>query len=620
MPSTIDRITEYLGNATAALDDVNGSAMAATQVLAMLGWAPPPGVDDIGLAQLDVSIIGSRLDELSELRSQENTSDADLALAVAAVVTAVADAYEEIDQIVDSFQATPEYLTATGIRDQFFGRIADLLTIHAIGSIVPAALPVGALLGVFEFKQLPADPAIFQVQHVRQVVRWDRLATLFTDPTQLMREVYGWGTSNFRGNLLVGNIARVVEYISADAAMRAMPRAAEEQVARRQVPEADLDPAAQLFVSIDKGLGATAFDAGLTLYPLRPTTAGGVDGGIGLSPYVFGTTETSFPLSDNLSLVLSGAAMLQGGIALLIRAGKDPEFLTGLIDGGPAASGTPAGAFTMALRSADAAGGRQTLFSAPSRDPRRRRHHRWPRHHRRSQSVGALQAGRRPSAHRIGRCRWFSRGHSSEGWHHDDGGPGGELVAPRRPEHQGRCGPEHGARHPQEGRSAPRRFARARGKGRTARRERHRWRLGRREHRAGQRVGLGYGCRGGAEVRTGQPRPSRSERAVHAAQGHRPVRRCARRADRRRLPFQRRGTKPLRGSDAALDPRQHHAQSLRPHRDADARRQSRLLADRLHHRRRLPPDPAAARIPAAGYRRHGRREPHASIRMSCVRA
>ena len=79
--------------------------------------------------------------------------------------------------------------------------------------------------------------------------------------------VYGWGTPNFRGNLLVGNIARVVEYIAADAAMRAMPRAAEEQIARRQVPEADLDPAAQLFVSLDKGLGATAFDAGAHALP-----------------------------------------------------------------------------------------------------------------------------------------------------------------------------------------------------------------------------------------------------------------------------------------------------------------------------------------------------------------
>jgi hypothetical protein len=342
------------------------STKAATQLLGLLGWAPPPGVDDIGLAQLNLSDVGARIDELTELRSHEETSDADIALGVAAVVGAVADAYEDIDQLVASFQATPEYLTATGIRDQFFGRVADVLTIHAIGSIVPAAIPVGALFGVFEFRQLPADPVIFQVKHVRQVVRWDRLSTLFTDPTQLIRDVYGWGTPNFRGNLLVGNIGRVVEYISAAAAQRALPRAAEEQLAGRAVPEADLDPAAQLFVSLDKGLGAAAFAAGLTLYPLRPSTAGAADGGIGLSPYVFGTAETSFSLSDNLSLVLSGSAALEGGIALLIRAGQDPKFLTGLIEGGPGTSGSLSGAFTMALRSADAAGGRQTLFSAPS--------------------------------------------------------------------------------------------------------------------------------------------------------------------------------------------------------------------------------------------------------------
>src|SRR5215203_4251867 len=366
MPSTIDRVTEYLGNATAALNEVNGSVKSATQVLSLLGWAPPPGVDDIGLTQLSMSGLEARLDDLIELRSQAETSDADLAVAVTALVGAVADAYGRIDQAVASFQATPEYLTATGIRDQFSHRIADLLTIHAIGSNVPPAIPIGALLGIFEFKQLPADPAIFQTKHVRQVLRWDRLANLFTDPTQLVREVYGWGTPNFRGNQLIANIGRVVEYVAADAALRAMPRSAEEQIARRPIPEAELDPAAQLFLSLDKGLGLDAFDAGLTVYPLRPSTAGGVDGGIGLSPYVFGTSQTTFPLSDTLSLVLSGAALLQGGIALLLRAGKDPEFLTGLIDGGPAAPGAPGGAFTMALRSADAAGKRRTLFSAPS--------------------------------------------------------------------------------------------------------------------------------------------------------------------------------------------------------------------------------------------------------------
>ncbi len=367
MPSTIERASEYLGHATAALNKVNGSAKAATQLLALLGWAPPPGVADIGLAAAE-SVDRERTDRRADGASQPRRDVRRRYRARASPQWSARlwTPTTTSSSIVASFQATPEYLTATGIRDQFFGRVADVLTIHAIGSIVPAAIPVGALFGVFEFRQLPADPAIFQVKHVRQVVRWDRLSTLFTDPTQLIRDVYGWGTPNFRGNLLVGNIGRVVEYISADAAQRALPRAAEEQLAGRAVPEADLDPAAQLFVSLDKGLGAAAFAAGLTLYPLRPSTAGAADGGIGLSPYVFGTAETSFSLSDNLSLVLSGSAALEGGIALLIRAGQDPKFLTGLIDGGPGTSGSLSGAFTMALRSADAAGGRQTLFSAPS--------------------------------------------------------------------------------------------------------------------------------------------------------------------------------------------------------------------------------------------------------------
>ena len=97
MPSTIDRVTEYLGTATAALSDVSGSAKSAAQVLSLLGWAPPPGVDDIGLALLDVSTLEARLDELIELRSHDETSDADLALGIVGVVGAVADAYDGIN-------------------------------------------------------------------------------------------------------------------------------------------------------------------------------------------------------------------------------------------------------------------------------------------------------------------------------------------------------------------------------------------------------------------------------------------------------------------------------------------------------------------------------------------
>ena len=194
MTSTIDRAVEHFGGAVAALGSISKRAKAAQQLLALLGWDLPPGVNDIGLAQLDVALLATRLDELTTLRSQPGVSDADLALAIAGVVDAVATSIDDIDTLVDSFELTPDYLSTTHIADEFFDRIANLLLIHAIGSVVPAAVPAATLLGVFEFTHMPADPAVFQVEHVRQVVRWDRLGMLFTDPSKLLTDVYGWGS------------------------------------------------------------------------------------------------------------------------------------------------------------------------------------------------------------------------------------------------------------------------------------------------------------------------------------------------------------------------------------------------------------------------------------------
>jgi hypothetical protein len=365
MTSTFDRVAEHAGRAVAALGQVNQGAEAARQLLGLLGWALPAGADDIGLAQLDVSRLAARLEDLATLRGNPGASDAELAAAVAEAIAALADTIADIEHVVGAFQPSPDYLSATGIADQFFGRLSDLLVIHAIGSVVPVAVPAAALLGIFELTHLPADASIFQVEHVRQTVRWDRLSLLFSDPAGLMRDVYGWGTTDFRGNSLVANIGRVMEFIATDIRLGALPRQTEERLVGRDVPEADTDPSAQLFVSLDKGLGFDAFDAGLSLFALRAGTPGGTDGGIGLAPYAFGTVETRFDLSDHLSLALSASTALQGGIALMLRAGNAPSVLTGLFGGGDAAPGA-LGDITMMLRAGAAAGQRKTLFSAPS--------------------------------------------------------------------------------------------------------------------------------------------------------------------------------------------------------------------------------------------------------------
>jgi hypothetical protein len=130
MASTLDRAIEELARAAADLDDLSDDLRRAGQLLALLGWELPPGVADIGLTRIDVAEVVVRLRELTALRSSETTTELELAAAQAELAIAVAAALEGLEGIAAGFQATPEYLAATDIVDQFFPRLGDFLVIQ----------------------------------------------------------------------------------------------------------------------------------------------------------------------------------------------------------------------------------------------------------------------------------------------------------------------------------------------------------------------------------------------------------------------------------------------------------------------------------------------------------
>ena len=358
---SVERTSENFAGVVAALAQVSGDVEAARQLLALLGWSLPPGIDDIGLTELDLQTLLLRIDELAQLRSVEDSSDVELAAATAGVIGALAEALDGLENVANDLRATPDYLAATGIVDAFFPRLADLLVIMLVGSVAPVAIQIGILLGLIELRLEDADPATFQVKHVRQIVRWDRFGDTLSDPAGIVREVYGWGTPAFDGDALVTNLARVLEHFTTDVRLRPLPLPAEERLTGTAIP-AGAAPGTQLFASLAKGLGADAYDIGATLYPLR-AGPGGNDGGLGLSPYAFGTTAASVALSETLSVVHSASADLEGGLALILRAGREPALLTGVL--GAPSGGSPTAAFAVTLRHAAREGERLELFSAP---------------------------------------------------------------------------------------------------------------------------------------------------------------------------------------------------------------------------------------------------------------
>jgi hypothetical protein len=360
MPGTIDRTGELLSRAIQSLGAVSGDVRAAGQLLALLGWSLPPGINDIGLSQLDVSTLTQKLQALTDVRSRQDASDEEIAAAVAEVLLALTNTLRDLQNLAASLRATPEYLNATHIVDEFFPRLADLLVIQLVGIAAPGVVPLAVLLGIFELNSMPVDPTIFQVMHMRQVVRWDRFDPLFSDPASVMHDVYGWGTPQFNGAAFLTNLGRLVEHFSDSVTFQPLLPDIEERIVGHALPEAHTDPAPQLMISLVRELGFDAAEVGVALFPLRPTTPGGSDGGLGVSPYAFGTTDTTFDVSDTVLLELATTADLEGVVALALRPGTDPQFLTGLLSG---TNSAPA-SFTLTVKNAAPAGQRHVLFSA----------------------------------------------------------------------------------------------------------------------------------------------------------------------------------------------------------------------------------------------------------------
>ena len=295
-------------------------------LLAKLGWDLPPGVEDIGLAALEIERVGTELTHWSELASNPDTPAEDQAIALAKLADAVLDVLDDLSDL--NLQAPQDYLDRTRLKDEFLTRLMDLFVIQSVAISAPEVFDVASLLGWFELERLDADPARFQVPHLHHSVRWSRIPKLFTAPTELFRETYGWGTPEFDPDTLVIRVGAVLQHIAAEVRHRKLPAI---PLARMHTGSSrEHAPQLQLLLPLLGSAGPLSGETGISVFGLPPTTAGGADAGLGLAPYAEGTAAIRLPLSSIFSVGMSAKADLGSGIALVFRPDKDPVLHTDL--------------------------------------------------------------------------------------------------------------------------------------------------------------------------------------------------------------------------------------------------------------------------------------------------
>jgi hypothetical protein len=332
MPSSVDLAIQRVG---ALLSDIGGTLArpdGPAELLALLGWDLPPGAADVGLAALDFTALVSAVENLDAAISIGTSGlelDADYAHVGVELVTFI----NGIDAVVTGFSAAGDYLTKTDIVNQFAVRLLDLIVIRSVQTTTSLPLALLMFLGVVEMHPYDADPTIYQVRHVRHIVHWDRIPRLFGDIKGLLSEVFQWGVANADPTALVLALGSIISGLTSVVQTRALPRQAEAALVGHDVPEADAHPLTQLLLSITKGLDLSGLDVGVSLIGLRPSTDGGTDIGIAFAPYIHGTQDISFPMSDRITFSIDTSLNVDDGIALIFRAGSSPSMRNNLTSG-----------------------------------------------------------------------------------------------------------------------------------------------------------------------------------------------------------------------------------------------------------------------------------------------
>ena len=330
MPSTLDRLSYEAGQLLTFLGTLTSAKSGPAALLNSLGWDLPPGAQDLGFAALDMSNLAQKLDALDQGLS-EGGSDAVLAAQFAEVFLELQRAIAHLRATIAGLSAAGDYLDKTQIKTQVFGRLSSLMVASRIGTISPLAFVLLQFFGVITMRRFSADPSIYQVDHVRVGLDWGALTKLFTDPLGLLKSRYGWGTATFDARGFIVNLNAVVEVLGEPSRVRQLPRRVEEQLSGRSIPEADSNPAGQVIGNFVRGDQSGGFEAGVSLFPLRPTTANGADGGIAVCPFVYGSGEVQFPLSAALTLEFQSTVALDSGVALQFRPGHDMSIKAGLL-------------------------------------------------------------------------------------------------------------------------------------------------------------------------------------------------------------------------------------------------------------------------------------------------
>lgn len=359
----INGATAGVGQLLSYLKEIHDDVGEAKALINLMGWELPPGVEDIGLATIDLGDFLQKLDAVIGASDEEWEDEiavlgriADLTLAINSLAQTIRTLADELPTKLASFG---DYIDRTQIHKELPRRLFDFLLINYLAQKTPLGFAILHLINIIDYPHFDADPPNFQVEHVRATVNYHLFKTLVSDPGELAREAYGWDTPEFAAQRFLQRLSLLFQTLGMRSRLQPLNHQPEEIWLDRTVSETEPMPQLVTFVHEERG-NIAGLRLGFSIFGARPTTEGATDGGLGLVPILRGEVHGSIPFFrlDDTFIDIAGTADLLKRLAMILRPNQD---LTVRAAGGVSEAIT--GRFALTLRHGSPAGEPKTIFS-----------------------------------------------------------------------------------------------------------------------------------------------------------------------------------------------------------------------------------------------------------------
>ncbi|HEX8145044.1 MAG TPA: DUF6603 domain-containing protein [Pyrinomonadaceae bacterium] len=328
MASIVNESAAGIGDLLSFLTKIHDDVSEAKAFINLMGWELPPGVEDVGLATLDLGDFLEKLDAVLGASDEEWENEVAMLTRVGelilAINTLVQTLIELAEELPTKLAAFGDYVDRTNIHRELPKRLFDFLLANYLAQTSPLGFALLHLINVIDYPHFPADPENFQVEHVRATINYRNFKTLVTDPSQLAEEAYGWNTERFLPMTFLLRLSLLFQALGMRSRIQPLKAEAEEVWLERTVTETEPLPQLITFLHEERG-DIAGLRLGFSVFGARPTSAGATDGGLGLAPIVRGQARASVPFFklDDTFIDLSAEGDLLKRVALILRPNED---------------------------------------------------------------------------------------------------------------------------------------------------------------------------------------------------------------------------------------------------------------------------------------------------------